>query len=321
MSSISAVGIGRTEHNYVQLSLHSQSQVLREKVKAARSAGTVPSDAIQRIESHLSAISQEKNPVGQWNLYELAYESYIPIASHCDLLGVFLHLRTRLHRLDQHSRETWSKEQLTRIEAHIRAEHANSAVRAEIVALARSIHECGLRRKRELEAKSGTIREAFYLNTFLAVLAILLVIRLDLVRVETGAKWVMALTVLFGVLGSLLSATLKAKRRDSTDDDVKNDRAKLLFSGTLGAVAALVVALILRLRIVDFPLLHSSTSEGIVAPAAFYLFGFFGGVAVQALFRSSKKQDKAASAEKSERDVKDLRETDADHDRPLLSIM
>jgi hypothetical protein len=51
MSGISAVRVWRSDQHYFQLSLHSQSQLLTEKIKAVRRAGTVPLETIQRIEA------------------------------------------------------------------------------------------------------------------------------------------------------------------------------------------------------------------------------------------------------------------------------
>jgi hypothetical protein len=302
MSSISAVGVGRTDQHYFQLSLHSQSQLLREKIKEARSSGTVAPETVQRIEGHLSAMSQEKNPVGQWKAYELAYENYIPIAPRDDLLGEFLRLRARTYRLDEHSQKVWSKEKIAQIEEDIRSSKITTGLRAEIVTLARTVHECGLRRKRESEAKSRFVRVAFFVNAFLSILALVLLIGLDFLHIEASSPWPMVLTGIFGAIGGLLSATVQLKSRRLEGSDLQTDGADLLFRGALGAIAAVVIGLFLRLRIVDFPFLHGSTAEsGTLAPAASYVFGFASGIAAQLFFRTTpKKRDKHSTVEKSQ---------------------
>ncbi len=309
MSSISAVGVGRTDQHYFQLSLHSQSQLLREKIKEARTAGTVAPETIQRIEGHLSAMSQEKNPVGQWNSYELAYENFIPIASRDDLLGVFLRLRARTHRLDEHSQKVWPKEKIAQIEEGIRSGEITSSLRAEIVTLVRTVHECGLRRKRESETKSRIVRAAFFVNAFLSILAFILVIGLDFLKKEASSPWPMVLTGIFGAIGGLLSETIELRNRRLEGSDLQTDGADLLFRGALGAIAALVVGLFLRLRIVDFPFLDLGTTESArLAPAASYVFGFASGMVAQLFFKTTRGNgNKHSTVEKSQH---------GDNDRP-----
>jgi hypothetical protein len=308
MSSISAVGVGRTDQHYFQLSLHSQSQLLREKMKEARTTGTVAPETIQRIESHLNAMSQEKNPVGQWNSYELAYENFIPIASCDDLLGVFLRLRARTHRLDEHSQKVWSKEKIAQIEEDIRSGEITSSLRAEIVTLVRTVHECGLRRKRESEARSRVVRVAFLVNAFLSILAFIVVIWLDFRKTEASSSWTIVVTGIFGAVGGLLSETVHLRSRRLEGSAIQTDGADLLFRGALGAIAAVVVGLFLRLRIVDFPFLHGGTipfldlgtsASGTLAPAAFYVFGFASGMVAQLFFRTTRRnEDKHSTVEK-----------------------
>ena len=308
MSSISAVGVGRTDEHYLRLSLHSQSQLLREKIKEARSTGTVAPETIQRIEGHLSAMSQEKNPIGQWNSYELAYENFIPIASGEDLLGVLLRLRARTHRLDEHSQKVWPKEKIAQIEEDVRSGEITSNLRAEIVTLVRTVHECGLRRKRESEARSRIVRMAFFVNAFLSILAFILVIWLDFLKTDASSPWTIVVTGIFGALGGLLSETVQLRSRRLEGNAIQADGADLLFRGALGATAAVVVGLFLRLRIVDFPFLHGgsipfldlgTSANGTLAPAAFYVFGFTSGMVAQLFFRTTRRnENKHSAAEK-----------------------
>jgi hypothetical protein len=48
MSGISSVRVGRSDHHYFRWPRRSQSQLLRERIKALRNTGMVPSETIQR---------------------------------------------------------------------------------------------------------------------------------------------------------------------------------------------------------------------------------------------------------------------------------
>lgn len=59
----------------------------------------------------------------------------------------------------------------------------------------------------------------------------------------------------------------------------------MLLRGVLGATAAVTVALLLQLRVVDFPFLHAGGAENSsMSVAALYVFGFMSGLAVQRYF-------------------------------------
>ena len=302
MSSISAVGIGRTNQNDVQLSLHSKSQFLREKIKLARQAGRMPPEVFQRIESHLSAISQENNPVGQWNTYELAYESYIPLALPDDLLSVFLLLRARAHRLDEHSQEIWSREKLSQIEDNIRSGQVSSTLRSEVTTLARAIHECGIRRKQDTEAKSKLVRTALCVSAFLCVLAVSLLTVLEFRHIAVPNPWLLVATGLLGAIGALVSVIAQLRGQRLEGHDLREDKANLFLRGAFGATAAVTIALFLQLRVIVFPFLHGSRTEnGSLSAAALYLFGFLSGLAVQPLFGAfEKKRTKSLASRKAD---------------------
>jgi hypothetical protein len=60
-----------------------------------------------------------------------------------------------------------------------------------------------------------------------------------------------------------------------------------------------VLALVLQLRIIDFPFLHLDRSErSPLSPAAFYVFGFASGLAEEAIFNLFDRR-KARIAERS----------------------
>lgn len=59
----------------------------------------------------------------------------------------------------------------------------------------------------------------------------------------------------------------------------------MLFRTAVGTLAAVIVVLFLRLRVVDFPLLHSGPADTTpLAPAALYIFAFVSGASVNFLF-------------------------------------
>jgi hypothetical protein len=66
---------------------------------------------------------------------------------------------------------------------------------------------------------------------------------------------------------------------------------------------AVVVALILQLRVIDFPLFHlDNSARSPLSPAAFYVFGLASGFAEEAIFnlfetRKPKIPDRSASIE------------------------
>jgi hypothetical protein len=283
MSTIPVLGLGRTGRHHSQLSLRSRLQLLKDKVRSARLAERMPPDVIQRIETQLSAISQENDPIDQWNSYELAYESYIPFCSLDDLLGVFLRLRSRAHRLDEYNQAIWSNEKLDQMDQAIRSGEVSSMLREEVATLARAIHECGLRRKRDLEDQSRLIRLALYLNTLLCVLAIVLMAVLAFSRVPVGTPWILLLTVVSGAIIGFLSATVQLRRRYLRAGDLRADRAGLFLRGALGGIAAGILALLLQFR--DVPSLQLTTAKSSSLFAlAFCIITFASGIAVQSFF-------------------------------------
>jgi hypothetical protein len=258
-------------------------QLLKDKVRSARLAQRLPPDVIQRIESQMSAISQENDPIDQWNSYEMAYESYIPFCSLDDLLGVFLRLRSRAHRLDEYNQAIWSNEKFDQIDQAIRSGEVSSMLREEVATLARTIHECGLRRKRDLEEQSLLIRLALYLNTLMCALAIVLVTVLAFSHVPVGTPWILVLTVVSGAIIGFSSATVQLRRRYFRVGDVRADRAGLFLFGALGGIAAGILALFLQFRAIPSLQLATAKSSSLFA-LAFCIITFASGIAVQAFF-------------------------------------
>ena len=298
-----ALRVHRFELTYDELNLSSKSQFLRDKIKLIRQAGKASAETVHQIENHLNAISQESNPIGRWNSYELAYEGYIPLAEQEDLLGLILELRSRLDVLDEPNHDVWPGHKLAQIERDVRLGHVDANLRAEIASLAKAIHECGVRKRHDSEIRSRLIRRALYLAAFLCVLVICSLVSLAIRKVPSDSPWQLMIAAAFGGIGALVVATMRLRQRHLVSNDVQADQASLLFRGAFGALLAVVVALILQLRIIDFPLFHLDHSDrSPLSPAAFYVFGLASGFAVEAIFnlfetRKPKSAERSASVE------------------------
>jgi hypothetical protein len=286
-----------------QLNLSSKSQFLRDKIKLIRQAGKAPAETVHQIESHLNAVTQESNPIGQWNSYELAYEGYIPLAEQEDLLGLILDLRSRVDVLDERNQEVWSGPKLAQMEQDVRLRCADSNLRVEIASLARAIHECGVRKRHDIEVRSRLIRRALYLAAFLCVVVICSLLAIEIRKIAADSPWQLMVTAAFGGIGALVVATTRLRQRHLVGNELQADQASLLFRGAFGALLAVVVALVLQLRVIDFPSLHLDHSErSPLSPAAFYVFGFASGLAEEAIFnllerRKAKIVERSASLE------------------------
>lgn len=297
------LSVRKVKLSYGQLILSSKSQFLRDKLKLIRQSGMSSHEMVHQIESHLNAIIQETNPIGRWNSYELAYEGYIPLAEQEDLLGLILDLRSRVDALDEPNQQVWPSQKLAQMERDVRLGHVDSNLRAEIASLARAIHECGVRKRHDTEIRSRLIRRALYLAAFLCVLVICSLVSVAIRKVPSDSPWQLAITAAFGAIGALVVATMRLRQRHLVSNDVQADQASLLFRGALGALLAVVVALILQLRIIDFPLFHLDNSASApLSPAALYVFGLASGLAEEAIFnlfetRKPKLPDRPASLE------------------------
>jgi hypothetical protein len=111
------------------------------------SAGDHPSDP------NPHAISQERNLIGQWSHYELAYGGYIATASIDGLLAVVLTLRSCAYVLDEPGKEIWSRQKLEQLEGEVRQGAISPTLREEIASLARAIYDSGFRCTRDTGLK------------------------------------------------------------------------------------------------------------------------------------------------------------------------
>jgi hypothetical protein len=293
MNSTPAVarsGPGSVDLTFSPLNLTAESQLLRQKVKTLRQSNKVPQEMILHIESHLNAISQEPNLMKQWSHYELAYEGFISAGSPDDLLGVMLSLRSRSELLDVKSQEIWSKEKLGEIEDEVRRGTTNGTVREEIASLARAIYESGSRFVRSSGLQSSVLKKAILLNAFISVASIALLLVFQLKHVGPESAWHTLLIGCLGASGASLHAAIQLYQSHLEVDDLKLEPAMLVFRAVLGAVFALIVTLFLRLRVIDFPYLHTGPADTTpYAPAALYVFAFVSGFAEPMLFAMLNK--------------------------------
>jgi hypothetical protein len=281
-----SLGVKKLNRTFGQLSLASKAQFLRDRLKVIRQQGKASPEVLHQIESRLNNITQEYNPVAQWNAYELAYEAFIPIAPEEDLLGVFLDLRAKTDLLDPGNQEVWAPAKLQQVERELRLGQPNSILRLEIASLARAIHECGLRRKRDSEIRMCIVRRTLYLTALLSVAVLSLLFWTLVNAIPAGSPLQLLLAAGFGSIGALVTASLRLQRTHLVTNDIQADQASILFRAAFGAVLAVVVVSFLRLRIIDFPFLHIDFSPTAgLAPAALYVFGFLSGLAEEPLFR------------------------------------
>jgi hypothetical protein len=292
---------GTLDQNFSQLNLISKAQLLRDKIKALRQGNRAPQETLHQIENHLNAISQERNLMGQWSHYELAYEGFISAASLEDLLGVILNLRACSMVLDPASQEIWTRQRLDEIELAVRSGHVNTATREEISALARSIYDSGFRFVRNADLKARVMRTVLFLNFSLCVVTIGLLVLFQLGQIpSTSASQTLVIACL-GASGALLRATIRFRQGVLDPDDLRLEPAFLVFRAAFGAILAIIITLFLQLRVIDFPYLHTGPSDSTpFAPTALYVFGFASGFIEQSFFSALEKLARKHSDEKSE---------------------
>lgn len=284
------------DQNFSHLNLTAESQLLRQKVKALRQASRVPQETILQIESHLNAITQEVNLMKQWNQYELAYEGFISASTSEDLLGILLSLRTRAEILDAKAQEVWSRQKLGQLEEEVRKGSNNGTIREEVASLARAIYECGFRFVRNSGLKSSVLKTAISLNIIFGVLAIGLLWFFQLKHIPADSAWHTLLIGCLGACGALLHGTMQLHHAQLDLDDLSIQPAILLFRAVVGAIFALIITMFLRLRVIDFPYLHTGPADTTpFAPAALYMFAFASGFAAPLLFGKLNKLVKPGS--------------------------
>jgi hypothetical protein len=285
VNALPALRIGKPRQNFDQLRLFSRSQLLRDKLKLLRQSSKAPQELIHQVEGHLNGISQDSSATKQWSQYELAYEEYITAAPRQDLLGILLDLRTSLDVLNVANQDVWSTQRLDQLEQEVRRGDLSATIREEIASLARAVYDCGLQQARHSELKWKLQRVMVSLSIFFCILVVALLIVFQMKEVSPNSPLQMLLVGCFGACAALLSSPLAGAGRQGNSTAVRDEEAKLLFRTAFGALAAVIVVLFLRLRVVDFPALHSGPADTTpLAPAALYIFAFLSGASVNFLF-------------------------------------
>jgi len=128
------------------------------------------------------------------------------------------------------------------------------------------------------------------LNAVTSVASIGLLLFFQLKHIGPESAWHTLLIGCLGASGASLHAALQLYQSHLEVDDLKMEPAMLLFRAVLGAVFALIVTLFLRLRVIDFPYLHTGPADTTpYAPAALYVFAFVSGFAEPMLFAALNK--------------------------------
>jgi hypothetical protein len=299
-------GIGKVDQGFSQLDLNAKSQLLRDKIKLLRQSSKAPQETLHQIDSHLNAIAQEPNLIRQWNHYELAYEGFIATAGLDDLLGVMLNLRARTQILDPTAQQIWSKLKLEQLEEQVRAGTANGAIREEIASLARAIYERALRFVRNSSLRARVLKTALFLNVALSLAVITLLWYFQLKQIPSDSAWQTPLIGCLGACGALLRATIQVRQSQWEMEDLKMQPAVLLFRAAFGAVLALAVTLFLRLRVIDFPYLHTGAPDLTpLTPAVLYIFAFLSGFGEQTIFTKLERRARKTTSTLGARQAED----------------
>jgi hypothetical protein len=281
--------VEKLEEDFSQQYLDSKAELLRDKVVALKKLGVAPAEIIERIEGRLDALERESNLRQKANLYELAHETYVLVAPIEDVLGEFLGLRSRIYRLDKFYRQIWPQEKLDQIEADIRQGNVTAILRVEVESISRAIYECGFRYTRDKELKSELVRGALWADVVVSVLVVLILMLVESYQVSASSPFQEVLSCLFGVSGGLLSATLQLRKRRFYRHDLRTEQVGLLFRAVFGGIAAIIVILSLKLRVVDFPFLHSIDNAATLPPTALYVVGFASGFTERIFFGAMDK--------------------------------
>lgn len=297
---VRALKVLQREEQFSEEYLQSKSALMRDKVISLGQSGKVAAYSIQRIEAHLDASDQTKDLRKKADLYELAYEAYIPVAPDEDLVNVFLSLRARAYRLDRPNKEIWSQQKLDLIEGDLRLGKTTTGLRSEIESLARAIYECGFRYTRDKELKSELVRFALIVDIVVYLIVLTLFVVFGIKQVKPDSPLQVILIATFGVSGGLLSATLQLRQRRFYRHYLRTELVGLFFRAVFGAVAAVIVILFLELRFIDFPFLHTNVSDGgSIPPTALYVIGFASGFTERIFFGAiGKVSTKGAEVDK-----------------------
>jgi hypothetical protein len=287
MSLWKLIGVRHLEQDSSQIYLESKSAILSQRLMALERSRIATPEHIDGIRTLLASISKQADSRTKWNQYELAYLAYLEIAPRDELASDFVGLRSRTYRLDKPNKEIWTSGVLDEIQQQINEDRISAVVRANIRSIAQAIWECGYRYTRDSELKSALVRLALCTNILVGLILIALLIWFGVENVAPNSPYQKLLVGLFGVCGGLLSATLRIRGRKFYRNDLLNEEVGLFFRAVFGAIAAVIIALFLELRLVDFPFLHVNVTDTvIISPKALYIVGFLAGYSESIFFRA-----------------------------------
>jgi hypothetical protein len=281
--------LGRPRELDEELSLQyldSKSELLRDKLVFLNQGGAAHGEMVALIEGRLNTMKTETNLRQKSNLLELAYEGYITIVPDEELLSVFLGLKSRAYRLDKYYSEIWPKQRLNEIESGIRQGHVSRELRVEVESISKAIYECGFRFTRDNELKSELLRSTLIFDSVAYLILIFLLMSFGFKKVAWDSPYQEILIIWFGVSGGLLSATLQLRASRFYRHMLRTEQVRLLFRAVFGAIAAVIVMLLLDLHFIDFPFLRSgSVDSGALSPSARYVIAFVSGLSERVLLR------------------------------------
>jgi hypothetical protein len=293
------------DEEYLQMKVDDLRQGLDSLARV--NAGAQPD--IDEIRNSLESIGKQSLERVRWNLYQLSYRHYIRICPPEELLGIFLGIKSRTYRLDRPNKEIWNEEKLRSIETLIGAQPTEPTLRVEIETLARAIDECGFRFTRDNELKSELHGDSLRWTIFAFFLLLITLSFFAIYHVGPDSQWEELPIILFGVNGGLLSATLQQRRERMYRHTMSTAKAELLFRAVFGAIAAIVVTMLLELRVIDFPFLHVGNSTAFPA-SALYIVGFASGFTERLFVGAMEKVYPKRSGTTRGQDKKQAQQTD-----------
>ena len=203
----------------------------------------------------------------------MAYEEYITAAPQEDLLDVLLGLRASLDVLDLASQNVWSTQKLEQLEQEVRQGNVNASIREEIAALTRAVYDCGLQRMRHAELKWKVLRVMLSVSIFFSILVIALLAVFQMKEAPLNSSLQMLSFGCLGACGAILNSSVWLRHLELSYTTLREEAAVMILRAAVGAIAAVMVVFFFRLRVVDFPLLHSDPADTTpLAPAALYIF-------------------------------------------------
>jgi hypothetical protein len=135
--------------------------------------------------------------------------------------------------------------------------------------------------------KWKVLRMMTSMSVFCSILAIALLVVFQMKDVPSTSPLQMLFVGCLGACGALLSAPIGLQHPELSSTAVRDEAAKMFFRATIGALAAAIIVLFLRLRVVDFPSLHSGPAHTTpLAQAALYIFALVSGASARFLFRT-----------------------------------